>query len=169
MTRSVAALTEATLRTFYITRITVATALLVTATAVCFSRSRRCGGFFRRGRHGASAAQEIQGKQEKPRPTEQTGVRADEPQISEIVGKQLAEDFEAALYRVLKQHKEFVDPAWAFKIKVRDVQERALIDATFLHRAKGKVNEYDAVIQAKRAVLHVDLKAMIILRCARRA
>ena len=47
-------------------------------------------------------------------------------------------------------------------IKVRDMQEKALIDATFKHRAKETIDEYDAIIQAKRAVLRFDLDAKIV-------
>jgi RNA polymerase sigma factor (sigma-70 family) len=162
ITQSVATLTEATMRTFYITRITLATGLLVTATAVTLFGFPAMRGILPAGAHAASAAEEIQGKQEKPRPTGERRLRADQAQFSEIVGKQLAEDFEAELYRALKQDREFDDPDWAFVIKVRDVQEKFLIDTTFKHRAKGKVNEYDAVIQGGRALLHVDLEAMIV-------
>ena len=37
-----------------------------------------------------------------------------------------------------------------------------MIDATFKHRTKGNDNEYDAIIQAKRAVLRFDLDAKIV-------
>ena len=65
-------------------------------------------------------------------------------------------DLEDALYKILKRDHEFNDPRWPFVIKVRDVQGKTLIDATFLHRTEGKDNEFDAVIQAKRGVLRVD-------------
>ena len=37
-----------------------------------------------------------------------------------------------------------------------------LINATFKHRVKGRVNEFDAVVQAKRATLRFDLQAKIV-------
>ena len=66
-----------------------------------------------------------------------------------------AKDLEDDLYNRLAKEHEFNDPRWPFVIKVRDVQDRALIDATLKHRVKGK-DEFDLVIQAKKAVLHVD-------------
>jgi RNA polymerase sigma factor (sigma-70 family) len=162
MTRSVATLTEATLRHLYFTRITLAAALLATATAATLCGFPAMRWIYSGRAQAASAAKEALGKHEKPRPTREIQARADEAQFSEIVSKQLAEDFEAVLYRVLKQNRGFDDPDWAFKIKFGDVREKTLIDATFLHRSKGRVNEYDTIIQARRAVLHVDLIAKII-------
>jgi hypothetical protein len=75
----------------------------------------------------------------------------------------LPDELEDAFYRVLKRDREFNHPKWPFAIKVRDVQEKTLIDATFKHRlAEGQANEYDAVIQARRAVLRFDLKAKVV-------
>ena len=71
-------------------------------------------------------------------------------------------DLENALYKILKRDHEFNDPRWPFVIKVRDVQEKSLIDATFKHRRKGSVDEYDAIIQARRAVLRFDLGAKVV-------
>src|SRR5262249_13777739 len=45
---------------------------------------------------------------------------------------------------------------------VRDVQEKTLVDATFKHRARGNLGEFDVVIQAKRAVLQIDPGAKVV-------
>src|SRR5262249_4506322 len=44
-----------------------------------------------------------------------------------------------------------------------DVQDKTLLDATFKHKMfNGHTYEYDAIIQAERANLRFDLKAMVI-------
>jgi RNA polymerase sigma factor (sigma-70 family) len=73
-----------------------------------------------------------------------------------------ARGLEDALYKILKRDHEFSDPLWSFVITLRDLQDKTLIDATFKHRPKGKVNEFDAVIQARRAVLRVDRDAKTV-------
>ena len=50
----------------------------------------------------------------------------------------------------LKKEHEFNDRRWLFIIKVRDVQDKTLIDATFKHRVGGG-DEFDLVIEAKKA------------------
>src|SRR5262249_1780655 len=45
-----------------------------------------------------------------------------------------------------------------FLITVSGVEGDILLDPTFRHRTTGDNREFDAVIQAKRAVLHVDLR-----------
>ena len=77
-------------------------------------------------------------------------------------GMLVARDMEDNLYKILKRDHEFSDPRWTFVIEVCDVQEKTLIGATFKHRAKEKINEYDAIIQAKRAVLRFDLDAKVV-------
>ena len=79
----------------------------------------------------------------------------DRPPIEQTMIR--ARDLEDALYKILKRDREFNDPRWPFVIKVRDVQGKNLVDATFKHRTKGKKPEFDAVIQARRAVLRFDL------------
>ncbi len=64
-------------------------------------------------------------------------------------------DLEAKLYKALQKDHEFNDPHCPFLIKVRDVRNRTLIDATFKHRVNGK-DEFDLVIQARRAELRID-------------
>jgi lipopolysaccharide export system permease protein len=73
----------------------------------------------------------------------------------------LFKDLEDTFYKVLKKEHEFNSPRWPFLIKVRDVQEKEMIDATFKHKVKGQ-DDFDMVIQAKRAVLHIDLKAKLV-------
>jgi lipopolysaccharide export system permease protein len=73
----------------------------------------------------------------------------------------LFKDMEDMFYKLLAKDREFNHPKWPFLIKVRDVQGSKMIDATFKHKVKGS-NEYDAVIQAKEAELHFDLKALVV-------
>jgi len=73
----------------------------------------------------------------------------------------LFKDIEDMFYKLLARDREFNHPKWPFLIKVRDVQGSKMIDATFKHKVKGG-NEYDAVIQARSAWLHFDLKAKVV-------
>jgi len=73
----------------------------------------------------------------------------------------LFKDVEDMFYKLLARDREFNHPKWPFLIKVRDVQGAKMIDATFKHKVKG-TNEYDAVIQAKEAELHFDLKTKVV-------
>jgi len=73
----------------------------------------------------------------------------------------LFKDIEDMFYKLLARDREFNHPKWPFLIKVREVQGSEMIDATFKHKVKGG-NEYDAVIQARRAELHFDLKAKVV-------
>jgi len=148
VTPSVAMLTQATLRALFMTRITLAAALIATASALTVLTIPMVRPGLRAGSQAVSADKRTQGHQEKPRTIEQRTL--------------LARDLEDALYKVLKRDHEFNDPRWPFVITVREVQDKTLIDATFTHRAKRKVNEFDAVIQAKRAVLRVDPEAKLI-------
>jgi RNA polymerase sigma factor (sigma-70 family) len=148
VTPAVAVLTENTLRTLLITRTSLAAGLLLTATAAVLLALPAMRQVPAATSQAAARPKDNQGKQEAPRSSERTRV--------------LSAGFEEALYRILKRDREFNDPNWAFLIKVRDVQERTLIDATIKHRVKGKINEYDAIFLAERAVLRVDLDAKIV-------
>jgi lipopolysaccharide export system permease protein len=70
----------------------------------------------------------------------------------------LYKDMEETFYKILKKEHEFNSRGWPFLIKVRDVHDKTMIDATFKHRVNG-TEDFDLVIQAKTAVLHIDLKA----------
>ena len=145
---SVAVLTHTTLRTFFMTRILLAAAVLGTGAAMTVATIP----IFRPSvRAGAQAPFMDEG-------TEQ------HQQKSPTIEQRLlhSRDLEDALYKILKRDHEFNDPRWPFVIKVRDVQEKSLIDATFKHRHKGNVDEYDAIIQARRAVLRLDLGAKVV-------
>jgi lipopolysaccharide export system permease protein len=90
----------------------------------------------------------------------------------------LFKDLEDTFYKLLKRDREFNHPAWPFLIKVREVRDNSgefpskdgivfqkfMIDATFKHKAKRRLgdNDYDAVIQAHRAVLKFDLPARAV-------
>ena len=76
----------------------------------------------------------------------------------------LFKDLEDTFYKFLKRDREFNNPRWPFLIKVRDVEGKVMIDATFKKRAKGKDNTdtFSATIQAKRAELHFDFKEKMV-------
>jgi lipopolysaccharide export system permease protein len=73
-------------------------------------------------------------------------------------------DLEDTFYKFLKRDREFNNPRWPFLIKVRDVEGKVMIDATFKKRARDKDNRetYSATIQAKRAELHFDLVHKVV-------
>ena len=127
------------------TRILLAGALLSTAAVMTIVTIPIFRPGLNAGTQATSTDKGPKGHGEKPQTIEQKSLHS--------------RDLEDALYKLLKRDHEFNDPRWPFMIKVRDVQEKNLIDATFKHRTKGKVNEYDAVIQARRAVLRFDLDA----------
>jgi lipopolysaccharide export system permease protein len=90
----------------------------------------------------------------------------------------LFKDLEDTFYKLLKRDREFNHPAWPFLIKVREVRDndgefppkdgvvfqKMMIDATFKHKAKRRVgeNDYDAVIQARKAVLKFDIPGKMV-------
>jgi lipopolysaccharide export system permease protein len=84
------------------------------------------------------------------------------PYCTHLAKTVLFKDLEDTFYKLLKKDHEFNNPRWPFLIKVRDVQEKIMKDATFKHRVGGKQDEFDLVIQAKRAVLHIDLAAKVV-------
>jgi lipopolysaccharide export system permease protein len=73
----------------------------------------------------------------------------------------LYKDMEEMFYKILKKEHEFNSPGWPFLIKVRDVHDKTMIDATFKHRVSGK-EDFDLVIQAKQAELHIDLNNKVV-------
>ena len=46
-------------------------------------------------------------------------------------------NMEEMFYKFLKKDREFNNPRWPFLIKVKDVEDKLMIDATFKHRAGG--------------------------------
>lgn len=80
-------------------------------------------------------------------------------------------DMEDMVYKLLKRDREFDHPKWPFSIKVRDVEGKVMINPTFKHKAKppeaakpqpGADDDYDAVIQAKSAVMSFDLPGKMV-------
>jgi lipopolysaccharide export system permease protein len=71
-----------------------------------------------------------------------------------IIFKNMEESF----YTFLKKNREFNNPRWPFLIKVKDVQGKTMINATFKHRVGGPkgANTFDMIVQAKKAVIHFD-------------
>ena len=144
LSHTVTALAHATLRTLFMTRMTLGAALLAagavcTATTVSFLPFPERGGLLAL----AAATSATQHPSEKLAPDEQKGLRPQE--------------IKDALYKILRRDHALRDPRWPFLITVRDVEGDTLVDATFRHRIKGDNREFDLVLQAKRAILHVDL------------
>jgi lipopolysaccharide export system permease protein len=83
------------------------------------------------------------------------------PHCTHLAKMVLYKDLEDTFYKVLKKEHEFNSSHWPFLIKVRDVEERVMIDATFKHRVKGQ-DDFDLVIQSKRSVLHIDLDKKLV-------
>ena len=90
-----------------------------------------------------SSDERPQNPAEKLAPGEQKGLRPQE--------------IKDALYKILRRDHALRDPRWPFLITVRDVEGDTLVAVTFRHRSKADNREFDLVIQAKRAILHVDL------------
>lgn len=76
----------------------------------------------------------------------------------------LFKDVEDTFYKFLKRDREFNNTRWPFLIKVRDVEGRVMLDATFNKRAKNKdgSDTYSATIFARRAELHFDYKENLV-------
>ena len=145
---SVATLARATLRTLIMPRIVLAAALLTT-TCVMTAVTIPLVGPLLKARSRTSTTDE-------PPHANQIASQAKEQKPV------LPRDLEETFYRILKRDHEVNVADWPFVIKVREVVGKSLVDATFQHRVKGKPNEFDAVIQSKRAVFRFDLKAKII-------
>jgi hypothetical protein len=91
-----------------------------------------------------------------PRPAARPAV----PQVRNRAAEN-ARDLEDKLLQVIRKEHEFNNPRCPFVIKARDIQDRTLIDASFKHRVSGK-DEFDMVMQAKRAELHIDGRANLL-------
>ncbi len=83
------------------------------------------------------------------------------PQCTHQAKMVLFKDLEETFYKVLKKEHEFNSPRWPFLIKVSEVDKKVMKDATFKHRVSG-TDDFDLVIQAKRAVMHIDLDAKVV-------
>ncbi len=81
------------------------------------------------------------------------------PDCSQKAKLVIFKDLEDTVYKLLKRDREFDHRRWPFMIKVSDVEEKKMLNPTFKHKAKGRTGEtdYDAVIQAKSAVMHFEL------------
>lgn len=84
------------------------------------------------------------------------------PRSTHLAKMVLFKDVEEMFYKWLKKDHEFNNPRWPFLIKVRDVRDKVMIYPTFKHRVPGKKDDFDMVIQAKEAVLHIDLDAKFV-------
>ena len=73
-------------------------------------------------------------------------------------GAQQRPALEEEFFITLKKDHEFNDPRWPFLIKVKDVQDKTLVDATFKHRAGDAKdpNRFDMVVQSRTATIDFD-------------
>ncbi len=129
------------------TRLTLAAAVMATATALTCVTMPLVQTILAADSRDSLPAEGAQPPGEKPRPSDRQTVQT--------------RDLEDTFFTQLRREHEFNDPAWPYWIKVRDVQDRTLIGATLKHRGKGKGNDFDLVIQAKRAQVHFDTGARI--------
>jgi lipopolysaccharide export system permease protein len=74
------------------------------------------------------------------------------PRANHLAKQAIFKDLEEMFYKVLKKNRELDRPNWPFLIKVRDVEGRTLIDATFKRRA-GKLRERKAPVAGTAEVL----------------
>jgi RNA polymerase sigma factor (sigma-70 family) len=144
---AVAALTHATLRSLFMTRLTLSAAVLATAAALTSVTIPLVRTILAADSRDSLPGEGLQTSGEKPRPKDREADRS--------------RDLEDTFFTRLKREHEFNDPQWPYWIKVRDVQDRTLIDATWKHKVGGKGNDFDLVIQAKRAKVHFDRGAKL--------
>jgi lipopolysaccharide export system permease protein len=103
------------------------------------------------------------------------------PRSNHLAKQAIFKDMEEMFYKVLKKNRELDRPNWPFLIKVRDVEGKTLIGATFKHRAsKGPKDaaksepepqakkpvrpaddpaEFDLIVMAKKASITFDSTA----------
>jgi hypothetical protein len=74
----------------------------------------------------------------------------------------LFKDLEDTFYKLLKRDRVFDNARWPFLIKVRDVQDKVMVDAIFKHRDKVNPGNFDGVVQAKHARLKFDQPAGMV-------
>jgi lipopolysaccharide export system permease protein len=67
-------------------------------------------------------------------------------------------NMEEMFYKILRKERQFDNPRWPFLIKVKDVQDKLMRDATFKHRVGGPqgANTFDMIVQARTARIHFD-------------
>jgi lipopolysaccharide export system permease protein len=85
------------------------------------------------------------------------------PRANNMAKLVIYKNMEEMFYKFLRKDREFNNPRWPFLIKVKDVQDKLMIDATFKHRAGGpqNPNSFDMVVQARSARIHFDTAAGI--------
>lgn len=91
------------------------------------------------------------------------------PRANAIASSIVFKNLEDYFYKSLKKEREFNNPRWPFYIKVKDVEGRTMIGATFKHRSKESPNHFDLVVQAERAQIQFLLgqgKALVTLEGA---
>jgi lipopolysaccharide export system permease protein len=86
------------------------------------------------------------------------------PECTHDAKQVLFKDLEDTFYKFLKKDREFNNERWPFLIKVQDVEDKVMKNATFKHRVRtGKgQSDFDATIQAERATLHFDTENKVV-------
>ncbi len=94
------------------------------------------------------------------------------PEANHAAKKVIFENVEDFFYKMLKKDRSFDVPSWPFLIKVKDVEDRVMIGATFKQRVRKsepafslprRPDEddpvaYDMVVQARRATIKFDFE-----------
>jgi lipopolysaccharide export system permease protein len=93
------------------------------------------------------------------------------PRANHFAKKMIFNNLEDMFYKFLKKDRQFDNPHWPFFIRVKDVQDHALIGVTFMHRAAGPENPnvFDSTIHAQRAwirFLTEQFEAQVLLESA---
>jgi lipopolysaccharide export system permease protein len=80
------------------------------------------------------------------------------PRANNLAKLVIFQNMEDTFYKILKKDREFNNPRWPFLIKVKDVEGKTMLGATFKHRAgtPQSPNSFDMIVQARRAVIHFD-------------
>jgi hypothetical protein len=97
----------------------------------------------------------------KAKPEDGKSVSPPEPTYIEVRSV-LFKDLEDTFYALLKRDRVFDNARWPVSIKVRDVQDKVLVEAIFKHKDKDNPGAFDGVVQAKRARLKFDLPAKMV-------
>jgi lipopolysaccharide export system permease protein len=81
------------------------------------------------------------------------------PRANSLAKVALFKNSEEMFYKFLRRDHELKNPRWPFLIMCRAVEGKTMIDATFKHRASADSQDnFDAIIQAKRANIKFDYK-----------
>ncbi len=80
------------------------------------------------------------------------------PRANRAAKEAVFRNLEDAFYKLLKKEREWPNKDWPFFIRVKDVRDKTLIGAYFMHRATNPKapNTYDLIIYAEEATIRFD-------------